>query len=76
MVGLQVVSGRDADLWVTASGVSQSVACAVRIFGPGGATILFALSVGKHILGGWLIWIVMGILALITAISGLLIPPT
>jgi len=31
--------------------LSQSVSSGVRIFGPGGASVLFAISIGRHILG-------------------------
>ena len=48
--------------------------CLMRIFGPGGASVLFALSITKHVLGGWMVWLVVGSIAVLTFLSGLLIP--
>jgi hypothetical protein len=47
----------------------------VRIVGPGGASVLYAVSVSKHIWGGNLIWVVVGIIAAVGVISGCLIRP-
>lgn len=46
---------------------------AVRIVGPGGASALYAVSISKHILGGNMIWVVMGLIATLGVISGLML---
>ena len=44
----------------------------VRIIGPGGASILFAVSVDKQIWGGNLIWVVAGFVTLLGVWSGII----
>ena len=55
------------------NGYSQFIQAIVRIIGPGGASILFAVSIDKQILGGSLVWIVLGLVGVIGVFSGLLI---
>lgn len=55
-----------------ASGYSQAVSSFVRIIGPGGASILFAVSVDKHIMDGNLIWLVAVIVAVLGVYSGII----
>jgi hypothetical protein len=55
------------------NGYSQVLSSGVRIIGPGGASILYAVSVSKHIMGGNLIWFVIGVTTIIGVISGAVI---
>lgn len=55
------------------NGYSQVVQSAVRIIGPGGASILYAVSIRKHLLGGNLVWVVFIVVAVIGVVSGTLI---
>ncbi|CAD6583241.1 MAG: hypothetical protein TREMPRED_003505, partial [Tremellales sp. Tagirdzhanova-0007] len=55
------------------NGYSQFIQAIVRIIGPGGASILFAVSIDKQILGGSLVWLVLGLVGVIGVFSGLLI---
>jgi hypothetical protein len=55
------------------SGLSQAVSSAVRILGPGGASVLFAVSIDKHILGGNFVWLVCGLIAIVGVWSGLIL---
>ena len=57
----------------TINGYSQSIQAVVRIFGPGGASMLFAVSTDKHLLGGNLIWLVCEVVAVLGVISGFLL---
>ena len=54
-------------------GYSQVLSSGVRVIGPGGASILYAVSISKHILGGYLIWIVTSATAVLGFISAIII---
>ena len=55
------------------NGYSQFIQAIVRIIGPGGASILFAVSIDKHLLGGVLIWLVLVLVAILGVVSGLML---
>ncbi|KAI9634257.1 major facilitator superfamily domain-containing protein [Dioszegia hungarica] len=55
------------------NGYSQVVSSFVRTLGPGGASILFAVSIDKQIWGGNLIWVVCTATAVIGVWSGLVL---
>ena len=48
----------------TLNAIALTVLSAVRTICPGFFTSLFAIGVGNHILGGYLIWLVLFLLAL------------
>ncbi|ORY23550.1 major facilitator superfamily domain-containing protein [Naematelia encephala] len=48
------------------NGYAQVLSSGVRIIGPGGASILFALSINHHILGGYFVWLVFGLVGVNT----------
>ncbi|ORX41255.1 major facilitator superfamily domain-containing protein, partial [Kockovaella imperatae] len=55
------------------NGYSQVLSSGVRIIGPGGSSILYAVSVSKHLLGGNLVWLVLGLTAVLGVVSGIMI---
>ncbi|WVR03166.1 hypothetical protein IAU60_000156 [Kwoniella sp. DSM 27419] len=48
------------------NGLSQAVSSLMRAIGPGSASALFALSVDRQVLHGQMIWLVLGLLSLIS----------
>ncbi|WVQ82571.1 hypothetical protein IAT38_004701 [Cryptococcus sp. DSM 104549] len=48
------------------NGWSQAVSSLMRAIGPAGSSTLFALSVDKQVLGGQLVWVVLGVLSLVS----------
>ncbi|WWC67231.1 uncharacterized protein I206_101138 [Kwoniella pini CBS 10737] len=55
------------------NGLSQAVSSLMRAIGPGSASALFALSVNRHLLGGHLIWLVLGCLSVISIIAAMIL---
>ncbi|WWC57679.1 uncharacterized protein I303_100213 [Kwoniella dejecticola CBS 10117] len=55
------------------NGLSQAVSSLMRAIGPGSASALFALSVNRHLLGGHLIWLVLGCLSVISIVAAMIL---
>ncbi|QRV77494.1 major facilitator superfamily transporter [Ceratobasidium sp. AG-Ba] len=58
----------------TVNGLAQMVASASRAIGPAATTSLFAFSIKSNILGGNLVWLVLGLVALVGVGAGLRLP--
>ena len=55
------------------NGFSQMTSSLVGVVGPSGASSLFAVSVQQHLLGGYLVWVVIGAIAAVGAVAGWMI---
>lgn len=62
----------DTDL----SGYAAVLSSLVRVFGPGGASVLFAISINKQILAGNLVWVVFSTIGVVGVVSGIMIRST
>ena len=63
------------ELLGTLNGFSQMTASVVGVIGPGSANSLFALSIERHLVGGYLVWIVFGSIAAIGAFAAFFMKP-